>query len=220
MTRQLQCALSPCARQSMTCFPCVTDDGKVILVQIALLYKAMDGVEYCAFRDDDEEGSNGVAYQIQADKRLLNGTDSYSSLLEAISTSRNKGFLTIVSQLPNKRITGASFGLAVAVECCRPGKFPGVAFTGFVSNMNEDDGTYRIHEIDNVLAKIAGCRKAGVPLIVPYNEQVSTVKRNIVTPKDVCRGLTEEDYMCTTWAAYSLLEAMVMADMTSKIRRG
>lgn len=203
----------------MTLFPCVTNEGQVILVQIALLSRELEGVEYCVFRDDDEEGPNGAAYQIQADKRLLNGTDSYSSLLEAISTSRNRGFLTIVSEMPNKRITGASFGLAVAVECCRPGKFPGVAFTGFVSNMNEDDGTYRIHEIDNVLVKIAGCRKAGIPLVVPYNEHVSTVKRSIVTPKDVCRGLTAEDCECMTWAAYSLLEAFAMAEWSIRVRR-
>lgn len=200
----------------MCLFPCVTGDGQVILVQIALLYKPLDGVEYCAFRDDDEEGSNGVAYQIQADKRLLNGTDSYSSLLESISVSRNKGFITIVSDLKGKRITGASFGLAVAVECCRPNAFPGIAFTGFVSNMNEDDGTYRVHEIDNVLKKISGCRHLGVPLVVPYNDQVASVKRSIVTPKDVCRGLTDEDRACTTWAAYSLLEAITMASLMAK----
>lgn len=203
----------------MVLFPCVTAEGQVILVQIALLSRPLDGVEYTAFRDDDEEGSSGVAYPIQVDKRMMNGNDSYSSMLEAISVTRNAGYLTIVSQLPNKKITGASFGLAVAVECSRPGKFPGIAFTGFVSNMNEDDGTYRIHEIDNVLAKITGCRKAGVPLVVPYNDKVSSVKRSIVTPKDVVRGLGEEDTACTTWAAYSLLEALFMADMIGKFIR-
>lgn len=195
----------------MTVFPCVTSNNETILVQIALLGQPVRGVKYVVLRDDDEEGSNGVAYGIQIDARIMNGNDSFSSALQAVSTSRNSGYVTVVSDTMGKKITGASFGLALAIECCRPGVFPGIAFTGFVSNMNADDGTYRIHEIDNVLTKIQGCRRLGVPLVVPYNEQVASVRRNIVTAKDVCRGLTHEDVKCGTWAAYSMLEAICMA---------
>jgi len=196
-------------RLKMVYFPCVTSTKEVILVQVKLLEREQDGVNYIRLKDDDEEGKNGIEFGIRVDERLMNGKDAFASVNQAVSLTNNSGFLTVLGSIP-KTINGASMGLAVAIECCRPGKYDN-AFTGFVSNMNENDLTCRVHDIDNVTIKIKGCAKQKVPLVVPFSAEVAKLRRIVISPKDVCRG--DVDTSLSTYSAYTMLEAICMANV-------
>jgi len=178
-------------------------------VQVKLLDWEQDGVTYIRLKDDDEEGENGIEFGIRVDERLMNGKDAFASVNQAVSLTNNSGFLTVIGSIP-KTINGASMGLAVAIECCRPGKYDN-AFTGFVSNMNENDLTCRVHDIDNVTIKIQGCAKQKVPLVVPFSAEVAKLRRIVISPKDVCRG--DIDTSLSTYSAYTMLEAISMANV-------
>jgi len=178
-------------------------------VQVKLLDREQDGVTYIRLKDDDEEGDNGIEFGIRVDERLMNGKDSFASVNQAVSLTNNTGFLTVIGSIP-KTINGASMGLAVAIECCRPGKYDN-AFTGFVSNMNENDLTCRVHDIDNVTIKIKGCAKQKVPLVVPFSAEVGKLRRIVISPKDVCRG--DIDASLSTYSAYTMLEAICIANV-------
>ena len=198
----------------MVLFPVVSDDGRdCIFIEIKLLPRPAGGVKYYAMYDDDERDDetderDGGMLKIYIEDRLKKDVNMLQSITNAISLSSCSGYLTITNDagLNGRGLVGASLGVAVAVECCRPGVGDGIAFTGFVTNMNKHDGTCWIHEIDNLDKKIALAIKKGQRMIVPYQPNVLSrvgayvpCSKNLVSP-------VKRDLAATVWSVCTLME--------------
>ncbi len=204
----------------MTLFPCVRgSDRGVVFRSVVLSREPVRGVSYVAYPDSDGQrnGEEVNTIPTQIDQRLVENNDSLAATLNAISISPPRdGFLSC-NTAKGEHLNGASLGLAVAVEMCRPGQFPDVAFTGLVSSLSPHDCTFKVHDVDCVPEKIRGAIAAGVPLVFPFSDRVYPLVRehDALTPRDLTE-LTHEELSDPTRAkkigtAYSLLEALNVA---------
>ena len=205
----------------MVLFPCVrAADNAVVFRALTFSTSEVDGVRYMTFPDTDGEQT---CFPIRIDVRLTQDKDSVSSALNACSAGKElNGYITCNAQ-EGEMITGASFGLAMAVELSQPGRFPNIAFTGLVSNLGRDDCTFRIHNIDNVVLKLRGALSQLVPLVVPFSEEVKEFMETtpLMTPRKITTHEREEVqglFQCGT--AYSLVEAILVAPFLTPGKTG
>lgn len=196
----------------MVYFPCVTSEAKpqVVFRQLTLLDKPDPQREYIGFRSDDRASVYGELY---VDTCVCEGPDSHTSVVSSISASPpRRGFLTS-DILPSEEVSGASLGLATAVELVSPGEYSHVAFTGYLSNVQQSSCTFKVHDVDNVPTKIAGAIRQGVPLVVPYSEYVGNnfEALGMLTPKLVTEKPEIRQGSFRLATAYSLIEALCVA---------
>ena len=167
-------------------------------------------IQFTTFPSDD-----GGCHPTKIDTRMIDDPkDSKPAVLSALRASPTRSGYLVFHLRPGEKVGGASLGLATAVELISPGRFPRIAFTGFVTELSERDGTCRIHEVDHVIVKLTSALEKRIPLCVPWGEQIEHVAASVgmLTPK-LATSLPVERGMWRCMTAYSLLEALTMATM-------
>jgi hypothetical protein len=143
-----------------TCrFPAVNTNGQVQVFTITASYDAPTDIGSDVFNSITFDTSRGMSWKIQ--KSLCSQTDTFSSILSSFNYAVPAEIYLYSSYAGNK-MSGSSLGLATAL--CLVG-CNDICATGFLVSFGGGDPA--VHDIDNLLAKIKGCRTARVPLMFP-----------------------------------------------------
>jgi hypothetical protein len=207
----------------MPYFPCVNqNDTEVVFASVTLGQNPVGGRSYMHLPSNTEHAPISVAI----DKTLVGGDNAdknaYASVLQAMSLSPNfdgEWYLTC-SLDPSTHLGGASLGVAVALALSQHGNkaLEGVAFTGFVSNIQRGQCTNMVHDIDKVDVKIRAATERKILLVVPWSDKVEIISRThaMLTPS-MMLSFHPSTYATAfkgiyIGSAYSLSEAILVGE--------
>ena len=204
----------------MVYFPVTRADGKGgKFLQVVYTERELPNVQYVKFGPD---GPRGGRMGVAIDERIMAHKDSMAAVCDACAASyRTGGFLSVVGLRGGENLTGASLGLATAVELYAPGMFSDVAFTGYITDFSNSAISYGIKDVDNVKLKVEMARRAGMILIVPPSDWVKVEKKRygIVTAKDISSENPRSLTSMIIGSAETLLEATVVANTLRYLSR-
>lgn len=157
---------------TMVLFPCVSRNLTVRFVRLELHTTPVPGARYVQLPQDSSPllGTSALS-GFFIDERIMRDKESKCSVISAISTAcLPRGYLTCF--LPSQAsLGGASLGLATAVELAFPGLFPTVAFTGYVSALQDTSPTFGIHPVDKLDVKIHAALSLRQPFVCPFQSE-------------------------------------------------